>query len=100
MKSGMAARSACSSSLSGAGFSGGMPIGMLRWMPTQREGSRAPILVVTWAPQSPPIPAGPARRLGEPVARERGRDHVERVSGPASVGLRVGEPGDNVEELD
>ena len=46
------------------------------------------------------VPSRGTRRLGEPVARQRRGDHMEGVAGPATVGLGVGQPGDDVEELD
>jgi hypothetical protein len=45
------------------------------------------------------VPAGGTRRFGEAVARQRGRDHVERVLGVAAVGLGVGQSWNDVEEF-
>ena len=49
---------------------------------------------------APHVPAARARRLREAVTRQRGRDDVEGVGGVAAVSLRLGEPWDDVEELD
>ncbi len=46
------------------------------------------------------VPAPRAGWFGEPVARERGRHHVEGVAGVAAVGLGIDQSRDDVEELD
>ena len=46
------------------------------------------------------VPARRTRGFGEAVAGQRRRDHVERVRRVAPKGLRVGEPWDDIEELD
>src|SRR5215204_3179220 len=45
------------------------------------------------------VPACLPHRDGEPVARQRGRDDVERVGRVAAVGDRIGERSDDAQEL-
>jgi hypothetical protein len=46
------------------------------------------------------IPAELGRLAGQPVARQRREDEIERVCGGSAVGRRVGERTDGLEQLD